>query len=232
MKVAVVSDFREVLEKQLKPNGLQVDEKNPEVVLSLGGDGTFLLAEYKYPGIPKLFIKHYSDCKTCSKHDFSTILQRLRKKNYKIFEWKKLEARINGELEFTSMNDINLHYKVPRAVRFRTFVNEKEVNGVIIGDGVVVATPHGSSGYFQSITKKTFKTGIGLAFNNVRNPLKHLLLSYLDKVKIKIERAPALLAADSQSRVLELKDNDVVEISVSGQKAKIIQFDDLRVTKY
>src|SRR3989338_5400125 len=194
MKVAVESDFRGILERQLKLNGFTLVKENPEAVLCLGGDGTFLTAEQKYPGIPKLFIKHYSDCKDCEKHNFTAILKQLKERDFKVKEFSKLEARVNGRLEFLAMNDINMHYKVPRAVRFRTFVNGKEVNHLIIGDGVVVATPFGSHAYFYSITKKTFKEGIGVAFNNTREKLKPLILADTDRVTIKIERAPALLS--------------------------------------
>src|SRR3989338_11341377 len=118
MKVAIESDFREVLERQLKLNGLALESQNPEVVISLGGDGTFLLAEDKYPGIPKLFIKHFSNCKDCKSHNFSGIFRKLKNKEYTLLEFKKLNAKVNGTMHFTGINDINLHYKVPRAVRF------------------------------------------------------------------------------------------------------------------
>src|SRR3989338_462550 len=98
----------------------------------------------------------------------------LRKIN--IREFKKLNAKVNGTMHFTGMNDINLHYKVPRAVRFKLYVNERQINGVIIGDGIIVSTPYGSSGYFDSIVHKTFKKGIGVAFNNSRTKLEYLLL--------------------------------------------------------
>jgi len=41
-------------------------------------------------------------------------------------------------------------------------VNGKVLVPNLIGDGLIVASPYGSSAYFYSIAKKKFKKGLGL----------------------------------------------------------------------
>ena len=76
MKVAVVS-LNKGIEREVARAGLKISRKNPDIVLCVGGDGTFLYGEQVYPGVPKLLIKHR--CKSCKKHKFGQILDRLKK---------------------------------------------------------------------------------------------------------------------------------------------------------
>ncbi|MBW7940243.1 MAG: hypothetical protein H3C63_15995, partial [Candidatus Omnitrophica bacterium] len=54
MKVALVGKSLNTVEALLPVYGLIRDDQSPEVVISVGGDGTLLSAERKYPTIPKL----------------------------------------------------------------------------------------------------------------------------------------------------------------------------------
>lgn len=226
-----MSDFKDVILKKL-PKGIELNENNPEIVISFGGDGTFLISEAKYPGIPKLFVKHKWDCTNCSKHDFIKMFKSLSSKNYSIVEFDKLEAFVNGKKEFVALNDVNLHYVPPRAVRFSLDVNGKLIGNEIICDGLIVATRFGSTGYFHSVAKESFNKGYGLVINNPTCNIDAITSNTL-KVEAKILRGPAVLAADCLDKTIQLKDRDTVLIRPSSEKAKIIQIgQELRYTDY
>lgn len=220
IKVAVTGDLKMVVISQL-PKDFILDEKNPDIVLSFGGDGTFLLTENKYPGKPKLFIKHFWNCQKCDKHDFSKMFSLLSKKEYKILDFDKLEALVNNRLEFVAMNDINLHYIPPRAVRLALKINGKLVDNELIGDGFVVSTPFGSHGYFNSITRKEFSNGIGIAFNNPVKQLEPIMASNLT-IEAKILRGPAVVVADCLGKNVTLNDKDILLVKISKEKSKVI----------
>ena len=204
MKVAIVSYRKELIEGLLPNYGLEIDNRNPEVVIALGGDGTLLFSEQKYPGIPKLFIKHKTECIECHKHNFSDILNKLSKRAYIVSEEPKIEAII-GKKKLVALNDINVHYKPPRALRFSVHVNGSQLDGTFIGDGVVVSTPYGSTAYFCSITRRTFSKGIGLAFNNPIQYMKPLFLNENAIIKIKILREKGVVTADCNEDVVNVK---------------------------
>src|SRR3972149_10222584 len=138
------------LKKELKKAGFRVVEKNPDFVLCYGGDGTILYAERKYPGIPKLAIKNTRICHRCEikSNGLGVPLANIRAHNYTTTRETKLEA-IYGKKKYLALNEIQIHNKLPtRAIRFSLQVNEKKFDE-LIGDGVIIATPFGSTAYYQ-----------------------------------------------------------------------------------
>jgi NAD+ kinase len=219
-KVAVVGRKKKLIERLLGRRGLVADKKNPEIVIALGGDGIFLYSEQRYPGIAKVFIKHNRECSSCFNHDFSYILDCIAQGNYKIKKEMKILGEIRGK-KLVALNEINIHYKPPRALRFSVEVNGKLLKNEVIGDGLIVATPYGSSGYYKSITRKTFSKGIGLAFNNPTIPMKNPLLHEDSVIKVKILREHGILAADCNKELISLKPGDVITIKKNPQQAKV-----------
>ncbi|MFH1637812.1 MAG: hypothetical protein ABIB71_05290 [Candidatus Woesearchaeota archaeon] len=234
-KAAVVGNAKGKVEEILKKEGFVIDEMAPQVVFSVGGDGTFMIAEAQYPGVPKIFIKHSWDCKKC-RHNFKPIIKLFKEGKYKIVELFKLEAKINGQEQkaLIAFNDINIHYSPPTALRFTLSINDKKHTNIAIGDGAVISTPYGSTGYYHSITRKAFKKGIGIAFNNLREPVKNCVVKSDSVITINIQRGPGKVFADSIRKILDIKDGDVITIRKAIGKAFIIKLEghDLKVVNY
>lgn len=228
MKIAVVGKNKGHLERQLRENNFRIDQKQPWIVISYGGDGTVLLSERLYPGIPKLFLRHNPNCNNCSKHNFSKILKALENRDFKIKNEPKIIATINNE-RLIALNEINIHNTIPYALRFQTYIGNKLFEPLVIGDGIIVATPFGSTAYYQSITNKTFKRGLGLAYIN---PMRHSKLFKIKAknkilndritVRIKIVRGPGALYADNNKKIVNLKEGDIITINRHKQDAKFI----------
>ena len=92
----------------------------------------------------------------------------------------------------------------------------------MIGDGVVVATPFGSTGYYRSITDSYFETGIGLAFNNSTEQADHVVLSEQRNIEITITRGPAQVYSDNQDEVVTIIEGEKVSIQKSKSLARIV----------
>lgn len=202
--------------------GFSLTDKDPQVVISYGGDGTLLSAERKYPGIPKLPIRENSICVKCQEHEEKEVLDRLKDNKLKYAEISKLEAKfLNHHL--TALNDLVIRNSLQmHAIRFKVFKNQKPIGpDLVIGDGIVVSTPFGSTGYFKSITKKDFTKGFGLAFNNATQNLKPIFFSQEDKLQFLLTRGPANLSYDNFPQTYPLAAGDKVEIKPSSQKARI-----------
>ena len=219
MKLAVVSKFKNEIKSKAK-RYFKVVDKNPDFVLAYGGDGTLLFAEEVYPSIPKIFVKHESSCRNCRLLNLEKVLNKVASKNYKLKELVKLQANVNGK-KIIALNDINVHYQPPEALRFFVYVNGKRINGEFIGDGVVVSTPFGSSAYFNSITRKKFDKGIGIAFNNITRFQKPKIVSESSKVVVEIARGRGVVVADNQ-KPIKIRAGDKIKIRKHNKNTKII----------
>ena len=129
---------------------------------------------------------------------------------------------IHNNKKLAAINDIVIRNKDQyEAIRFNVKVNNKSLNSNFIGDGIVVSTVFGSTGYFNSITKTTFTKGLGLAFNNV--PLRtHEILNEGSIVEFSLLRGKAFVTADNNRKIIKLTEKDKVKIKKSREKAFIV----------
>jgi len=228
MKVVVVGLAGKLIENKLPEYGLKLNRKTPDVVISFGGDGTALYAERVYPGIPRVLIKHSKVCEKCKLgiHDFSKVLIALKEKKYEIIEEIKVEGVVNNnpKKKLIGLNEIGIHHKLPtKTIRLRVKVNGKIIEDEIIGDGLVIATPYGSTAYFHSITRKKFSKGLGIAFNNPKKRRKNVIVKDNSTIKVDILRGLGWMTADNDERMIPIKEGDVVTVKKAKGKARIIE---------
>ena len=220
MKVAVFGNNKAEAEKLAEKAGFTLAEDKLDFVISYGGDGTLMKSEFAYPGIPKIVLKDSQVCKVCSVFPNEEVLAKIRQGSYEIKPLMKLEASANGRT-IAGLNDIIVHNADPRhGIRYQLWANERQFGSTIIGDGVVVATPLGSTAYYRSITDSFFETGIGLAFNNSTEQMDHIVLGDEKTIKVKIIRGPAVVYADNQEEHLDLKEGDEISIKKSDSVAQ------------
>lgn len=223
VKVAIVSKNQAGIQPVLVEKGFEVVTKDPQFVVSYGGDGTLMHAEYSYPGIPKIVLKDSTTCKKCSQLPNDKVLDLIREKKYSLDEMMKLEVSSGGQT-FYAMNDVIVHNGDPRhALRYHVLLNGKRVSPEIIGDGIVIATPFGSTAYYRSITDSFFELGIGLAFNNSTEQSDHMVLKEDSIIEIEIIRGPAIIHADNQENSLVLDEGHKATIKKSILKATIVK---------
>jgi NAD kinase len=220
MRVAVFGHHKADAEKLAVAAGFTLAEDKLDFIISYGGDGTLMKSEFVYPGIPKIVLKDSMICKVCSVFPNDAVLEKVMQGSYDIRKLIKLEASANSAA-ITAMNDITIHNGDPRhGMRYKLWTNEKQIGDIIIGDGIVAATPFGSTAYYKSITDSFFETGIGLAFNNSTEQVDHVVLDDSKIIKLEITRGPALVYADNQDDMIELKEGDEVTIKKSASVAQ------------
>ncbi len=221
-KVLILGRETTLIKKLAQQEGLELVEKDPEVIITYGGDGLLLGAEHQFPGIPKLPLRHNSICKTCVDHDMTHAIKALARQTISESKIKKLEAHV-GEQHYLALNEFSLHHVQPnQAIRFSVQVNDEEYINRAIGDGVIVATPFGSHAYYRSITNGTFRLGIGIAYNNTTEPIDHAVINEDDVVHISVDRGPAYFLADNQADLPILQDGIEITIRQSNKVATLL----------
>jgi NAD+ kinase len=134
----------------------------------------------------------------------------------------KLHAEAHGDT-LIGLNDVIVHNSLPTSgVRYRVWIDERGFSDEIMGDGVVVATPFGSTAYYRSITRGTFRVGIGLAFNNSIEQVDHLVLGEDAVIRVQITRGPAIVVADNSPHAIPLDDGEEVTIRRADSEAVLL----------
>ena len=223
MRVQVTGLERSELRKYIRKNhpGLKITKDNPEVIICYGGDGTLLYAERHFPRKVKVMIRKSQVCEKCVAETKEKILTELEKRNYTIFKHNLLEAKVKNNKIF-GLNDILVgHEQMNSALRFKVYLNEVQYGHEVLGDGMLVSTPFGSTGYYQSITRSNFQEGLGIAFSNTVNVIGNLVVKNNTKMKVEITRGPGILVQDNAKKFVKVETGDTINIYRSKRYARL-----------
>jgi len=217
MKVAVVSQYGEDIIPVLEQCGIEISDKSPDAVIAYGGDGTFLLSEREFPGLPKFPLRDSRTAPLCPAHNPRKLIES--------FASGKLEKsdliKINGffrDKKITALNDIFIHnYNRNTAMRCSVWINDELYLKEDANDGIGIATPHGSTAYFRYITNCIFRSGIGLAFSNSRDHSSHIVIPEHSVIRIKVIRGPAVVIDDNSSEINCLESGEEISVRKSEE---------------
>jgi NAD+ kinase len=203
--------------------GLEIVDESPDLVVTYGGDGLLLGSERTWPGVPKLPLRNSRHGKKCEPRQVEDALERLLSGTLHLTRFLKLQAEAQGAQQ-VGLNDVMVHNSAPTSsVRYDVWIDDVEYGREIVGDGVVVATPFGSTAYYRSITRGIFRLGIGLAFNNSTEQVDHMVLPEESVIRIRITRGPAVVVADNNPESIALGEGDEVTIRRHEGAATILR---------
>jgi NAD+ kinase len=119
-----------------------------ELCIVLGGDGTILRALQHYAGteVP-VFAINFGEIGFLATVEPPEIEDGMRRALERDFELLRLPAIVLDGVGQTAINDVAIHRKVGERVAELAYALEGEVVGSVRCDGLVVATPAGSTGY-------------------------------------------------------------------------------------
>ena len=241
-------DFSKTAIELLKNNGYEVevlkenDEPNEKAdfALVLGGDGTLLRAckkLYKYD-IPMLGINygHLGYLTECNPDMAIASIDKIVNGEYALESRMMLSGEVerNGEnvYSFVALNEASFY----RSTLLKAFTAELYINDMltqtVVGDGLIVATPTGSTSYNLSAGGPVLTPS---ANNIVLTPISpkyfprsSIVANGEDKIEVKIiidsvvKTGNPALQIDGDN-AFELNDGDIVKIRRNDGYAKIIK---------
>lgn len=236
---------REQWEATLREAGFDVvDEYDPGVIIvTLGGDGTILYAARTFSEPTILPVRTGQSKGYKTRIESSQLVATLEAleggdegETYTRTTHRKIAAYQDGVpllAEFDALNEITVHHTTPTlATVLSVTVRDKDEQYQferVVGDGLVVATPFGSTGYYQSITGGFISCGLGIAFNNVHTPVEtptYLVVSNDAVVEVKLPESKhassAVLTRDNVEETYELAVGEPVEIRQADETVEIL----------
>ena len=135
---------------------LSYDDKYPDLVISVGGDGTMLQSIHRYLNQPCYFVGVHSGTlgffTDYQKEEIDALVSDIKKDEYKINSRHLLEITTNNKQHsktFYAINEIRIDYG------FITQVMDVYINDDLLetfrGNGICVSTPSGSTAYNKAL---------------------------------------------------------------------------------
>lgn len=154
-------ETRKLLRRKLQQSGFVVPKefsKDAELIISIGGDGAFLktLHKYDFPDIPFLGINtgHLGFFQELHPDDLDAFVFWYKQGRYVIQELKTVKGTVTEEngstYEYLGLNEILIKAVDSRSVHLNISIGESFIER-FSGDGILVATPAGSTGYNYSL---------------------------------------------------------------------------------
>lgn len=214
-------------------------ENNLELIIVVGGDGTILrvardMACWDVP-ILGINLGHKGFLAEIEVEQMERFLQYIVTGQYSLQERMMIEARLlRGEEElgsYLALNDIVVSRgPFSRIIKVEAYVNDDFMESYF-GDGIIIATPTGSTGYSLSAGGPIANPSMELF---VVTPIcphslynRSVIVNGNDKINLRIDsrQVQVVLTVDGQVR-FALEDEDQIIVTRSAQKVKLVCFHD------
>ncbi len=204
-----------------------------DVIIAMGGDGTFLNIARRnaFRGIPILGINtgHLGFLSAVDIKDVDIALESVVKGKFSVEERTMLEAVTCDNKYITALNDMVFSRgQFTKVVACEVFVDDVYLD-TFLGDGIIVSTPTGSTGYSLSaggpVVDHTLDVIVFTPISAHTMHAKSFVLRSDATIKVKIVKSSEIcyMNADGQMEK-ELNEGDTVVINKSLTKAKVIRF--------
>lgn len=235
-----LSEVAREIEKYLLKKGIEVykngdlekiSDGKDSVVLSLGGDGTFLgasrIAMNIGAAVLGINLGNLGFLTDVEGMDVFIAIEKLLKGEFTVEERLALTAIVNGEeaLEFSGIND----FVIMKHIEDKILKIDVAINGLKAGkfrcDGAVVSTATGSTAYALSVGGPVIAPQVNVYELSFIAPHKlsarPLVLGELDKLEIEIESQGNFVFLRDGLKVLDLKMFDRIEFRKNEKNLKI-----------
>ena len=224
-------EFGEDVRRRLEGSGVTVisedaldaDEvQQVDAIVVLGGDGLMMRAANAYPDIPLLGINfgNVGFLAVVERSDWESALDALLTGDFLVHEGSTLQASLtrNGQISADgwAINDIVVRSGI-RMVDIEIYIDGQYVN-TYPGDGMIVATPHGSTAYCMAAGGPILTAGVrGFAIVPIscHSPI----------------RTPFVVPEEAIIEMVVANDHDATLILDGRERDHLRQWDIVRVTR-
>lgn len=216
------------------------DENNPDLVISIGGDGTILNAVHRYMNKDCAFVGLHTGTlgffTDYQLDELEIFIQDIIQNKYQVLERNLLEIKINQKDQSQTLYALN-ELRLDQGLR--TQVISVYINNVLFevfrGNGLCISTPSGSTGYNKSLGGAIIYPGIplmqltevaGIHHNAYRSLGSSLILDESQTIKLISDQFQhASMGLDHLH--LEFDDVTSIEVRISLKTVRFIQYKEM-----
>jgi Predicted sugar kinase len=157
---AISKETKKLLIQKLEKSDFVVPKEfdsNAELIICIGGDGSFLetLHKHKFPDIPFIGVNtgHLGFFQELHPDDLDEFIFRYKQSRYEIQHLKTAKAVVtinNNRFEYMGLNEIIIKGEMSRAIHLNISIGDSFIER-FSGDGILVSTPAGSTAYNYSL---------------------------------------------------------------------------------
>ena len=214
--------------KALGIDGIPIENMDVEVIITVGGDGTILLALQRARGrILGVNMGLLGFLTEIGPEEIDYAIERIEKGDYFVDRRMRIKVMLNGKRLYDCTNEVVIHTAEIAKLRSYKVFYENELLDEFRADGLIVATPTGSTSYALSVGGPILHPNLeGIVFTPIA-PFKKYPKSFVlpaGKLRIELKDGKSnLLVLDGQYNV-EISGEDTVEIEKSENYAEFIRF--------
>lgn len=214
---------------------MKYDEDNPELVISVGGDGTMLYCVHKYMhliddvkfiGIHTGTLGFYTDYDSS---EYNQLINDILSQEYSEYERSILEVTIDNQCLY-ALNEVRIENNY-RAQVLEVCINNEELE-TFRGNGLCISTSSGSTAYNKSLGGAVLNTSLdlmqlveiaGIHHNAYRSLGSPLILDHTHTITIKSDDLKQSILGIDQY-VYDLNNAHSMTIRLSDKKVKCVQY--------
>ena len=209
--------------------------KNANLIITIGGDGTFLKTAHHVYNIPILGINAEPEMKEgfftcCHKYNYKKKLKAVLDGRYEILNLLRLEGKLNNKKLPVALNEFYIGCKKPYHMSeyILKFRNKKELQKT---SGLLIGTPAGSYAWLKSAGgKKMSLTSKNYQFvarepyhgNLVKQRMLKGIVGNNEKVEVISEMPHGVVVADSEPNEHKFSYGDKLVVRASKNMLKLI----------
>lgn len=223
--------IEENLARKVGGRGIPINKMNIDIIITVGGDGTILRTlQYNDAAVFGVNAGILGFLTEAKEENAIECIEKIQKGEYSIEKRMKLKVIHNKQRLFDCTNEAVIH--TAHVAKMRHF--EIEVDGRIAeeirADGIIVATPTGSTCYAMSVGSPIIDPRVNAFVIVPIAPFKlsarAIIVPATSEIKIKFKEKDkkSLLVLDGQQELV-VKGKDIITFSASEKTAKLIRFD-------
>ncbi len=220
--------LEEKIASYLGKKGFSIEEigEKAEKIVIVGGDGTILMTlQHTTHPVFSINTGRIGFLTEVEAEEAENAMKKVLHGEYKVEERIKIKSKLNNHRLPDATNEIAIHTAyLGKILPFRVYVNDEMVQE-IDGDGVIIATPTGSTSHALSVGGPIVEPLLNAFIVAPMAPFRHiaspLIISADNKIRIEVEK-DAKIAIDGL-HIEDFKPDNKLEIMLSEKKARFIK---------